>query len=357
MICLNMIVKNEAHIIERCLYSVKDFIDCIAILDTGSTDNTIEKIKKFGETTNIPTYIETTEFTNFGESRNKALAMLYKIQPKFVFWIDADEILMGSKADKRNLKEDILANNSATSYLLLCKIGNIEYYRKQIFKYNFGFKWRGVLHEYIDSINDINCQKVSKIHTQITTNGNSHNNANKYIEHSKILLDDYEKTKSTRSLFYLAQSLENAGEDKAALKYYKQRYENLSGFNEERYVSGLRVYKKSNIILEGMFDFDRIELFYYAIFDKLDIDIKYCEHLAKIALEKILSNKWKTSVLFIEHEVYLWRLFDVIFLTGLRSKNFTLYTLSKVKLIEVIDSINEIDKNRILKNLQYDIKV
>lgn len=35
-----MIVKNESHVIKRCLDSVKDFIDYWVIVDTGSTDDT-----------------------------------------------------------------------------------------------------------------------------------------------------------------------------------------------------------------------------------------------------------------------------------------------------------------------------
>jgi glycosyltransferase involved in cell wall biosynthesis len=43
-ISLCMIVKNESHVIERCLNSVKPLLDYVLIVDTGSTDNTIEVI-------------------------------------------------------------------------------------------------------------------------------------------------------------------------------------------------------------------------------------------------------------------------------------------------------------------------
>jgi len=36
-LCLNMIVKNEEHVIERCLLNVKHLIDAVAIVDTGSS--------------------------------------------------------------------------------------------------------------------------------------------------------------------------------------------------------------------------------------------------------------------------------------------------------------------------------
>jgi hypothetical protein len=41
---LAMIVRNEAHIIERCLGSVRSLIDTWTIVDTGSTDNTIDLV-------------------------------------------------------------------------------------------------------------------------------------------------------------------------------------------------------------------------------------------------------------------------------------------------------------------------
>ena len=37
-ICLNMIVKDETAIIEKCINSVVDEIDCYVICDTGSSD-------------------------------------------------------------------------------------------------------------------------------------------------------------------------------------------------------------------------------------------------------------------------------------------------------------------------------
>ena len=39
-VCLNMIVRNESSVIQRCLDSVKGFIDYWVIVDTGSIDGT-----------------------------------------------------------------------------------------------------------------------------------------------------------------------------------------------------------------------------------------------------------------------------------------------------------------------------
>ena len=43
-ICLNMIVKDEAPVIERLLVSVQSVIDYFVIVDTGSQDGTPDLI-------------------------------------------------------------------------------------------------------------------------------------------------------------------------------------------------------------------------------------------------------------------------------------------------------------------------
>ena len=50
-----MIVKNESKIIERCIKSCLPVLDYISICDTGSTDNTVEIIEKFGKKYRITT--------------------------------------------------------------------------------------------------------------------------------------------------------------------------------------------------------------------------------------------------------------------------------------------------------------
>ena len=46
-LCLNMIVKNEAHVIENVLECVSKYIDYYIISDTGSVDETKQVIKKY----------------------------------------------------------------------------------------------------------------------------------------------------------------------------------------------------------------------------------------------------------------------------------------------------------------------
>ena len=73
-ICLCMIVKDEAHIIEETLERVSKYISSYAISDTGSSDNTIEIIENFFKKKDIPGKVYQDEWEDFGHNRSVALS-------------------------------------------------------------------------------------------------------------------------------------------------------------------------------------------------------------------------------------------------------------------------------------------
>ena len=77
-VTLVMIVKDESRVIERCLASVLPVIDSWVIVDTGSTDDTKEKIKKFFDNVGIPGELHESKWVNFGTNRTEALELAYQ---------------------------------------------------------------------------------------------------------------------------------------------------------------------------------------------------------------------------------------------------------------------------------------
>ncbi|MGQ4647548.1 glycosyltransferase [Lyngbya aestuarii] len=82
---LCMIVKNEEMSLSDVLSSVRDIVDEMVILDTGSTDRTVEIAKEFGAR------VEYFKWCNdFSAARNQALKY---VQGEWILVLDADEVL------------------------------------------------------------------------------------------------------------------------------------------------------------------------------------------------------------------------------------------------------------------------
>ncbi|MDA7464576.1 hypothetical protein N8996_07295, partial [Candidatus Poseidonia alphae] len=74
-ICLNMIVKDEAHVIRETLENITNHIniDYYVICDTGSSDNTKEIITTFFDSKNIKGEIYDDKWVDFAHNRTKAI--------------------------------------------------------------------------------------------------------------------------------------------------------------------------------------------------------------------------------------------------------------------------------------------
>ena len=95
-VSLVMIARNEARCIERCLSSIRDYVDEIIIVDTGSTDDTVQICKNFTPHVSHFAWID-----DFAAARNVSLA---KASGDWNVIIDADEWLIDGFDFLRNLK-------------------------------------------------------------------------------------------------------------------------------------------------------------------------------------------------------------------------------------------------------------
>ncbi|KAG0094192.1 hypothetical protein BGZ92_004193, partial [Podila epicladia] len=138
-ICLNMIVKDEAAVIARCLASVKPWIDHWVIVDTGSTDGTQAIIRDY--LADIPGQLFERPWRNFGANRTEALE-LARGKSEYILIIDADDILrVPAGWQWPPLKGD--------AYHLRGCLGQIEYVQTHLVADRLRWYWVGVLHEYI----------------------------------------------------------------------------------------------------------------------------------------------------------------------------------------------------------------
>lgn len=102
-ICFGAIVKNESKIIKRLFDSIKEFIDYWVIIDTGSTDNTVEILESFKQ--EIPGEIHHSTWNNFQDNRNELLEKTLD-KSKYTLLMDADMIL--KKVNENFTKKDLI---------------------------------------------------------------------------------------------------------------------------------------------------------------------------------------------------------------------------------------------------------
>lgn len=227
---LNMIVRNEANIIERCLNSVKDHIDYWTIIDTGSTDNTKELIISFFEKHKIDGQLFQREWINFGLNRTEALK-LAKEKTDYILLIDADMQLVVHNSDWKN-------QINYDKCMVKQKSG-ISYYNTRLVNGKMDFYYVGVTHEYLACSENHTDGKLDFISMDDYADGGTRNE--KYKRDIKLLLQGIkDEPNNSRYRYYLANSYKDSGQNEKAIKWYKLRIE-MGGWDEEVWNSLLKM--------------------------------------------------------------------------------------------------------------------
>ena len=251
---LTQIMKDEAHVITRMLNSIKSIVDIVCLIDTGSTDNTIEVVKKWGQQNNIETYVFERPFDNFENSRNYSIQMAREVTKDrgndyWGFWLDADETIeILPTFNKNGINKDL--------YMFNTYINAMKYTRNECFKLDKPFRFYGPVHEFIvcDDKN-ITSGLMEGINVRVQMDGGSWRGdiPEKYKSHA-ITLERYidSNRQDPRWIFYTAQSYhdsacikdnreENEERLRRSMKYYKERVSRVDGYPEELFYSQYRV--------------------------------------------------------------------------------------------------------------------
>jgi len=246
-ICLNMIVKNESHIIVKTLENLCSYVDFDAyfISDTGSTDNTMDLIRAFFKERGVPGHIEQVEWRDFGFNRTLSLQMAFN-KTDYLFIFDADDSIHGDFRMPRDLTHD--------AYQL--KLGQSFVYLRTLIVNNRK-RWRfvGVLHEYIACVDkeESSTSIQGDYYVESGRSGSRNKDPNKYINDAAVLERGFhaemgngtdgnggDRALAERYSFYCAQSWMDAGPayiDKSIEWYLRVLSQN--NWAQEKYYSAL----------------------------------------------------------------------------------------------------------------------
>lgn len=227
-ICLNMIVRNEAHIIAELLNSVAAYIDYWVIADTGSDDGTQDVIRRHMLELGISGELHERPWKNFGYNRSEALA-LAQGRADYIWQMDADDLVVGTL--------DLSCLNSDAGVMRIRSPG-VSYWRPHIFRDGVPFHFTGVVHEYaVCDIPFISQRIEGDYAIESRRLGSRSKDPEKYQRDIELLMAEVERNPDdSRSVFYLARSYNSLYDWPNAAAWYSKRAE-MGGWEEEVFYS------------------------------------------------------------------------------------------------------------------------
>jgi glycosyltransferase involved in cell wall biosynthesis len=242
-LCLNMIVRQEAKVLPRCLQSVLPLITDYVLVDTGSTDDTIGVIRNALRT--IPGKVFERPWVNFGSNRTEALHLAQKHSVSdFILLLDAD---MELKID-----EKLPELRSDTMYSLEQRSGRMMWRNTRIIPRQLKYWYKEPTHEYLECIGGCKMDHNIKA-VWIQDHGDGGCKSDKLIRDEKLLRSDLATyPDKARSLFYLGQTLKYLGKWDEAITLLKRRTQ-VGQFYEEIYMAYIYIaecYKAKGCISE-----------------------------------------------------------------------------------------------------------
>jgi hypothetical protein len=227
-------IKNEEKIIERCLTNALSICDAICVTDTGSTDNTCQKVNEIFNSLTIPTKLFQDTWKNFGHNRTNSFnntvqlcqELGWDLNTTYGLLLDGDMVLKVLNFNKNEL--------TANGYRLIQKNNVIEYYNTRFVKLSVPWKCTGVTHEYWDA-SPTESISMDKIYIDDIGDGGAKHD--KFERDVKLLTQGLiDEPNNVRYVFYLAQTLKDVGKIKESIKMYKKRI-SMGGWIEEVWYS------------------------------------------------------------------------------------------------------------------------
>jgi hypothetical protein len=286
LINLCIMVKNGGDIFRKILQENLPYIDRWTILDTGSTDNTIEIIQDVLKDKKGELYQE--PFINFRDSRNRCLELCGKLC-KFNVMLDDTYIIKGNL---REFLNTVRGDSFSDSFSFYIKSDDVEYCSNRVTKSEKNLKYIFKIHEVIQKENNKNViipQNVAYIKDL----------SNKYMktrtferkhDDLRLLFEELEENPDEpRTLYYIAQTFGFIQEKEKSLEYFLKRVNHKNvGFLQEKIDALFEATRLMNFELN--FPWEQCEKNYLECFE---MDKERPDCLYYLGVHYLESNKEK----------------------------------------------------------------
>lgn len=333
LIHFTAIVKDAGDDFERVLTENLPIIDEWTILDTGSTDNTKEIIKKVLSCKKGNLYEE--PFINFRDSRNRCLDLAGN-SCKFIIMLDDTYIVEGNLRKFLNICR---GDQFSDSFSLFIQSDDMKYVSNRIIKSEKNLRYIYTIHEVISPENNTNVcipDSISRIN-DVKSEYMSSRTINRKEKDIEMLFDEINKNPDDpRNYYYLAQTYTCLNDYNKAYEYFIKRscFPDHIGFIQEKIDALFEAARIADFRLKK--DWKVVEKLYM---DAWNLDKKRPESLYFIGMKYYSDKNYKKSY------EYLKKAFDLGYpIESQHSLRPTLYYFYIPKfLTEVSFMMNEFD--------------
>ena len=363
---LCMIVKNEARVIERCLDSVRPLIDYVVIEDTGSTDGTQDIIRSWLKREGIAGHVIEEPWRDFAYNRSHVLAQVRRRgMGDYAFIMDADDHAVFDPAFDPDAFKALLGLDE---YSVELRQHAIAYRRTLICSTAKPYRYRGVLHEYLECADGpISSGRAEGFYIVSSREGARSQDPEKYAKDAAVLARALESETDdfliSRYTFYLAQSYRDAGQRELALEYYMKRAD-LGFWSAEKFYS---LYQAGKIMEQQGADINEVLAVYEKAFacqptraESMHAAAKLCRREGQFgqALDHALRGLGvidPENCLFVEKWIYAYGLIDEVAVSAYWSGDYALSVAACQRLLreEVIPAEQ---RERVQQNLEFGLR-
>ena len=225
-ISLCMIVRDEEDVLARCLESVREAVDEIIIVDTGSVDGTREVAERYTDKIYEFPWID-----DFSAARNYGIE---KAAKEFCMWLDADDVILPEEVEKIKRLKTILPSNTDTVMMKYAVAFDewgrptLTCYRERILRNCAQCRFRGRVHEAIVPFGNILYEDIQIEHrkTRIADTGRNLRIYERMYREGRIL--------EPRETYYYGRELFDHGRWRDAKKKFKKFLEMPGGWIEDK---------------------------------------------------------------------------------------------------------------------------
>lgn len=303
-VCLAMIVKDEAAVIERCLASVRPFVDSWVVCDTGSTDDTPDRVR--AAMAGVPGELHHRPWTGFAANRTEVLG-LARDRADYTLVIDADHVVAGEPGALRALTAD------AYHVRLRSADGTAEWSLPSLVRNDRRWRYEGVVHEYLATDEEYGVEALAGFGITDLADGST-GRERRWASDAELLEAELARNPDdTRSVFYLARTYAGLGRQGEAAALYLRRA-TMGGWEEEVYCA----LREAGVQLKHLGNWpEAAEAFQRAIehrptrveavYDYLGgLRERQRHQLAYALADRALSVPLPDDVLFVEPWMYRW---------------------------------------------------